>query len=51
MNSENISNIDKIKETNSKAVFENLKSNVILKRIFNNIKKNKSLEIMKYNKK
>ena len=39
MNSENISNIDKIKKTNSKVLFENLKSNVILKRIFNNIKK------------
>ena len=39
MNSENISNIDKIKKANSRVLFENLKSNAILKRIFNNIKK------------
>ena len=31
--------------------FENLKSDFILKKIFNIIKKKKSLEIMKYNKK
>ena len=37
--------------TESKYYFENIKSNFILKRIFNYIKKIKLLEIVKYNKK
>ena len=50
MDSLNISNKEKIKQKKSKINFEKLKSNYILKRIFNNLKKNKLLEIAKYNK-
>ena len=48
MNSRNIS---KNKQLKAGKYFENLKSNFILKKIIDIIKKNKSLEIMKYNKK
>ena len=41
----------KIKQTKSKNYFENLKSNIMLKKILAYIKRNSSLEIMKYNKK
>ena len=41
-------NISKNKQKN---VFENLKSDFILKKVFSIMKLNKSLEIMKYNKK
>ena len=44
----------KMKNLNKKKSFanlDNLKSNFILKKIFINMKKNKSLEILKYNKK
>ena len=34
-----------------KEILLNIKSNIILKKIFDNMEKNKSLEIMKYNKK
>ena len=34
-----------------KEIIFNIKSNIILKKIFDNMEKNKSLEIMKYNKK
>ena len=34
-----------------KEILFNIKSNIILKKIFDNMEKNKSLEIMKYNKK
>ena len=50
MNSENISNDEKLKKIKSKNDFDELKSNYILKQIFNIMKKNKSFEIMKYNK-
>ena len=48
MNSRNISKNKQFKESK---YFENLKSNFILKKIIDIIKKNKSLEIIKYNKK
>ena len=51
MNSDNITNNAKLKEIKSKSSFENLKSSYILKRIFNNVKKNIYLDIIKYNKK
>jgi len=50
MNSMNESKKEKLK-TKSKNGFENLKSNFIFKKILEYIKKNKSLEIIKYNKK
>ena len=34
----------------SKDIFKNIKSNYILKKIFNNLMKKKSLDIIKYNK-
>ena len=50
MNNGNIYNNDKCKQRISKVNFENLKSDYFIKKIFDNLKKNKSLEIMKYNK-
>ena len=52
MNSCNISNNKKeeLKQMKSKDKFENLKSNYFLQKIFDNLKKKKSLEIIKYNK-
>ena len=50
MNSMNESKNEKLK-TKSKVGFENLKSNFIFKKILEYMKKNKSLEIIKYNKK
>ena len=47
MNSKNISKNEQLKESK---LFKNLKSDFILKKIINIIKKNKSLEIFKYNK-
>ena len=38
-------------KTKSKVCFENLKSNFIFKKILEYMKKNKSFEIIKYNKK
>ena len=51
MSSCNISNNKKeeLKQMKSKDIFENLKGNYILKKIFDNLKRKKSLEIMKYN--
>ena len=51
MNSKIISNEEKTKLAKIKASFENIKSNVILKKIFNYIKRCKSLIIIKFNKK
>ena len=50
MESKNIST-EKQGELNTKNLFENLKSDYMLKIIFNIISKHKSLEIIKYNKK
>ena len=47
MNSRNISNKEQLKESK---VFENLTSDYFLTKIIDFIKKNKSLEIIKYNK-
>ena len=51
MNSENISNEEQTNKIKKKVGFDNLKSNVILKKILNFMKQNKSLEIMKISKK
>ena len=51
MNPENESKIDKSKPQITKADFENLRSNFILKKIFFIISRYKFLEIIKYNKK
>ena len=51
MNSKNISNEGKMENKKSKVDFENLKSNFIIKKIFNYMRKNKPFKIMKYNKK
>ena len=48
MNSRNISKNEQLKESKG---FENLKSDFFLIKIIELIKKNKSLEFMKYNKK
>ena len=48
MNFRNISKNELLKESK---YFEKLKSDFILRKIINIIKRNKSLEIMKYNKK
>ena len=45
MNSKSIENNEKLKQG-----FENLKSNFIFKKIFNIMRKNRTLEIVKYNK-
>ena len=50
MNSRNISKDEESKQLNAKNEFENLKSNYFLMKIFDIMKKSKSLEIMKYNK-
>ena len=42
---------NRLKKEKSKNSFENLKSNFILKKILENIKKDKSLEIIRYNRK
>ena len=51
MNSGNTSKDKKFKQKIFKADIENIKNNFILKKILGVIKKNKSLEIIKYNKK
>ena len=51
MNSENESHEDIKKQIKSKVDFENIKSEYFLQRIFNYLKKNKSLKIAKYSKK
>ena len=51
MNSGNISKEEKFERRKSKVDIENIKSNYFLIKIFDIIKKNKSLEIMRYNKK
>ena len=51
MSSKNLSSEEKIVKIKSKVNLENLKSNFIFKKILNCMKKIKSLEIMKYNKK
>ena len=51
MNSKNISNEENITQSKSKIIFDNLKSDYFLLKLFNIMKKNKSFEIMKYNKK
>ena len=51
MNSGNISNESKSRNKKTKDQFEKLRSNVILRKIFNIIEKNKLLMIVKYNKK
>ena len=51
MNSKDICKKEKIKHIKSKLNFEKLKSDYFLMKIFDIMKKNKSLEIMKYNKK
>jgi len=50
MDDKNISNNEKLNKVELKNHFDNLKSNIILKKIFDIMKKNKSLDIMKYNK-
>ena len=50
MKYENIINYEKLNKINTKLSFLNIKSNFILRKIFDNLEKNKSLEIMKYNK-
>ena len=47
MNSGNISKEEKFEQRKSKVDIENIKSNYFLIKIFDIIKKNKSLEIMK----
>ena len=51
MNSGNISKEEELKQIKSKNKFDNLKSNYFLCKIFDIIKRNKSLEIIKVNKK
>ena len=51
MNSINIFNDVKGEQSKHKAYFEKLKSNYFLQKLFNIIQKNKSLEIIKCNKK
>ena len=51
MNSEDKSINEKLKQTESKFIFDNLKSNIILKKIFNFMRKNKSMNIMRNSKK
>jgi len=40
----------KVNKIESKDIFKNLKSNYILKKLFNNLMKKKKLDIIKYNK-
>ena len=51
MNSENMSDDEKQNKIESKIDFNNVKSNFILKKIFDFLRKNKSLNIIKCNKK
>ena len=51
MDDKNNSNNEKSNQVNLKNHFDNLKSNFILKKIFDIMKKNISLDIVKYNKK
>ena len=51
MNSGNKSKDEKLNQIKSTNDFLNIKSHFILQKIFDTIKKSKSLEIMKYNKK
>ena len=50
MDSSNISKVEQLEQAKSKAGFENLKSDYFLIKLFNFVKKNKSLEITKYSK-
>ena len=50
MNSKNASIKEKLKQIKSKNSLENIKSTFIFKKIFEYTEKNKSLEIMRYNK-
>ena len=50
MNSQNISNYEKLKQTKSKVVFQKIKNNYILKQIFEKLKTHTKLELIKYNK-
>ena len=50
MNSGNISNEQKLKQTKSKVDFNNIKSIFIIKKIINKTKKYRFLKIIKYNK-
>ena len=49
MHSENISEDGKLKQVKSKFGFENIKNDFILKKIFDNMKKNKILKLIKCN--
>ena len=51
MNTENRAENEKFKAKKSKIDFENLKDDDFLEELFSIMKRNKSLEIMKYNKK
>ena len=51
MNSGKINDNKKTNQIKSKVDFDNLKSDYFLLKIFDIMKKNKSLEIIKYNKK
>ena len=51
MNSENKSEKEKLKQEDIKLVFDNLKSDFFVEKLFNVLKKKKYLEILKYNKK
>ena len=51
MNSENISENEQLNQTKNKVDFNNVKSTFILRKITDNVKKNKFLNIIKYNKK
>ena len=50
MNSRNIYKDEQIKSKKSECAFDNIKSEYFLQRIFDNLKRNKLLEIVKYNK-
>ena len=51
MNSSNTTKDEESKQLKSIFCFINLKSDYFLKKMFDNMKRNKSLEIVKYNKK
>ena len=50
MNFENISNVSKMNQFQSKNIFEDLKSDYFLQKVCNYITRKKVLDIMKYNK-
>ena len=50
MNPTNTSKGKRIKEKKSKVNFEKIKSDFFIRKLFDYMKKNKSLEIIKYNK-